>query len=263
MKKILFLSLSLAFGLFSSAQVNSYSVGDVVDNFTVVDTHGNSHTLYDITATGKYVFLDFFFRNCGPCQQTSRYFYELYETYGENQEHTYMISLSPIDNNATITEFENLYSGGFTPPPGAGTEGGAPAAISNFGINAYPTYCIVGPDNRLLVGDIWPVSSMASFENNFPEDLWNLINSSMGTAELDSQKAFSVYPSVSNGNFNIMLNKEMNSAVSVYDLSGKIVFKGEFNTKNIGLNLSLANGVYIVKVNTDGKTNSQRLVIKN
>lgn len=262
MKKILFLGLTSLLLSFSSAQVNGYSVGDVVDNFTVTDTHGNTHTLYDITASGKYVFLDFFFRNCGPCQQTSRYFYELYQTYGENQEHTFMLSLSPIDDNATITVFENLYNGGFLPPPGAGTEGGAPVVTNNFGINAYPTYCIIGPDNRLIVGDIWPVSNMGTFEDNFPDDLWNLLNGNMATAEMTNQKDFMIYPTVSNGAFNILLNADAKAEVSVYDMTGKNVFNGSFNSKNIEMNLNLANGIYIVKVLANGKMSSQKLLIR-
>lgn len=263
MKKILFLSMTALFMSFSSAQVTKYSVGDTVDNFTVVDTHGVSHTLYDITASGKYVFLDFFFRNCGPCQQTSRYFYQLYETYGENQEHTYMMSLSPIDDNATITEFENLYNGGFTPPPGAGTEGGAPPVTVNFGINAYPTYCIISPDNKLVVGDIWPVSGMGSFEAHFPQELWDLINGVMGTSDIDIQKSFSVYPTVSNGQFTVQLDKTGQSTVSVYDMTGKNVYSGDFSNKEINMNLKLADGVYIIRVVNEGKASSQKLIIKN
>ena len=43
------------------AQVQNYNVGDVVDDFTVTDTDGNTWNLYDLTSQGKYVYLDFFF----------------------------------------------------------------------------------------------------------------------------------------------------------------------------------------------------------
>ncbi len=258
MKKILLLLLVIS-GL-SQAQVSNYAVGDVVDNFTVTDTHGVEHTLYDITASGKYVFLDFFFRNCGPCQQTSRYFYELYETYGENQGYLYMLSLSPIDNNATITEFENLYNGGFTPPPGAGTEGNAPAAINNFGIPAYPTYCIIGPDNKLIIGDIWPIQNMSTFEDAFPEELITLLGVNDVTANGSS---FNVYPTISDGNLNVSLSKETKSDIAVYDMSGKNVYSASYNSKNISLTLKVAPGIYIMNATIDGKTYSKKIIIKN
>lgn len=262
MRQFLFSLLFVGIGLTCNAQVNAYNVGDIVDDFTVTDTHGVEHHLYDITASGKYVFLDFFFRNCGPCQQTSRYFYQLYETYGENQEYTYMLSLSPIDNNATITEFENLYNGGFPPPPGAGTEGGAPAVVNNFGISAFPTYCIIGPDNRLLVGDIWPVSGMGSFEAHFPQELWDLING-LGTSDVNDLSLFTIYPTVSDGNFNLDFAKSSNADVSIFNMNGQQVYQNAFKSqKNVQLNLKLSPGVYVVKVQAEGKTISKKIIIK-
>lgn len=262
MKKFLFFCMTIFALSYASAQVTTYQVGDVVDNFTVTDTHGVEHTLYDITASGKYVFLDFFFRNCGPCQQTSRYFYQLFNEYGSNQEHTYMISLSPIDDNATIQEFEDLYSGGFTPCPAAGTEGGAPPVITNFGINAFPTYAIIAPDNTLAVADIWPVSGMETFENAFPQGLIDLLNN-MATSDLSSQNSFSVYPTVSNGNFSVFLSKSTDSDISIFDMTGKNVFNGSYHTKDVELNVKLAPGIYILNVNTEGKTSSKKIIIRN
>lgn len=257
MRQFLFLLLIVS-GL-SNAQVSNYDVGDVVDNFTITDTHGVQHTLYDITASGKYVFLDFFFRNCGPCQQTSRYFYQLYETYGENQEHVYMLSLSPIDNNATIEEFENLYSGGFTPCPAAGTEGNAPAVITDLGIPAFPTYCIIGPDNKLLVADIWPITDMSTFEDAFPPELVEIL----GVNDLSINKNFSIHPTLSDGNFNVILAEAKKSDIAVYDMTGKIVHSGSYNTQNISMGLKVASGIYIMTVTVDGKTNSQKIIVKN
>lgn len=257
MKHIYILCLAF-FSMYASAQVQNYDVGDVVDNFTVTDTHGVEHTLYDITASGKYVFLDFFFRNCGPCQQTSKYFYELYETYGENEGHLYMLSLSPIDNNATIEEFENLYNGGFAPPPGAGTEGDAPAAITNFGIPAYPTYCIIAPDNTLVIGDIWPIEDMTTFEDAFPPELVELLS----VNEVTAQNNFMIYPAISDGNFNISLSKDTKTVITVYDMSGKNVYRAPYNSKEISMNLDLAPGVYIISVASEGKTNSKKIIIK-
>ena len=257
MKQILLLLLIV--GGLSKAQVSNYDVGDVVDNFTITDTHGVEHTLYDITASGKYVFLDFFFRNCGPCQQTSRYFYELYETYGENQENVYMLSLSPIDNNATIEEFEQLFSGGFTPCPAAGTEGDAPAVITNLGIPAFPTYCIIGPDNTLLVADIWPITDMSTFEDAFPPGLVEIL----GVNDFTNNSNFSVNPTISDGNFSVNLAEAKKSEISVYDMSGKIVHSGSYNTQNISMGLKVASGIYIMTVTVDGKTNSKKIIVKN
>jgi len=257
--KHIYIFLLTCLTTFASAQVTTYNVGDTVEDFTIVDTHGVEHNLYSITATGKYVFLDFFFRNCGPCQATSQYFYQLYETYGENQGHIYAMSISPIDNNATIQIFEDLYSGGFAAPPAAGTEGNGPAVVSQFGIGAFPTYCIIAPDNTLAVGDIWPIQNMSTFEGAFPPGLVNLLS----VNDMNSQNSFAVYPTVSNGNFNVSLSKDASSVISVFDMSGKKVFTGSYGSKEISMSLKLASGIYIINVTTEGKTNSKKLIIKN
>ena len=75
--------LTATFGL--NAQIQNYSVGATVNDFTVTDIDGNSHTLSDYTSAGKWVVLDFFFVDCPPCQATVQYFNELHEKYGCNE----------------------------------------------------------------------------------------------------------------------------------------------------------------------------------
>jgi len=51
--KNLFLTFAfLTLPILANAQTTNYSVGDVVDDFTVVDTEGVEHNLYSITASG-------------------------------------------------------------------------------------------------------------------------------------------------------------------------------------------------------------------
>ena len=82
MKKMLFSLMILgasAFGL--NAQIQGYSVGQTVTDFTVTDTDGNTHTLSDYTNAGKWVVLDFFFVDCPPCNQIAPLMPALYEKY--------------------------------------------------------------------------------------------------------------------------------------------------------------------------------------
>src|SRR5690606_14811682 len=146
--------------------------------------------------------------------------------------------------------------------PAAGTEGGAPPVITNFGINAFPTYAIIAPDNTLAVADIWPVYGMETFENAFPQGLIDLLNN-MGTTDISNQSTFSVYPTVSNGNFRVSLSNSSDSDISIYDMTGKNVFNGSYHTKDVDLNVKLASGIYILNVNTEGKTSSKRIIIRN
>ncbi len=102
MKKITSLLMLLAVTFVGQAQVNNYNVGDVVDDFTVTDVFGVEHNLYEYAAAGKYIYLDFFFDTCGPCQVTTPIFNEFYDKYGCNAGDLIMISI----NNGTDTDEE-------------------------------------------------------------------------------------------------------------------------------------------------------------
>src|SRR5690606_5912630 len=121
-----FLFLFLIIGGLAYSQVTTYNVGDVVDDFTVTDTQGVEHNLYDITASGKYVFLDFFFTRCGPCQQTQQHFNHLHDKYGCNEGDIYTISISAdsYDTDPIIDQFEENFGGEYNHSPAVGPQGG-------------------------------------------------------------------------------------------------------------------------------------------
>lgn len=266
MRQFLFSLLFLSFGTALFAQVQNYNVGETVDDFTVVDTKGVSHNLYEITASGKYVFIDFFFVTCPPCQQTQKYFNELHDKYGCNKGEVYTLSISDVagNTNAAIDQYEETYGGPFRHGPAAGIEGGGIPAGDLIGIIAYPTYFLIGPDNKLINKDIWPVSNVQTYENAFPAGFAPppMECDQMAVSDLD-QTSFSVYPSVSNGNINVNLTDNEASKISIYDLSGKRVFENNYQSKNIQLNLQLPAGVYVLKAQTaTHKSMTKKIVIK-
>ena len=253
MKKILLLTMSL-FGLGVNAQVTSYSVGDVVNNFTVTDTKGNSHSLYSVTSTGKYVFIDFFFTTCGPCQQTQSFFNNLYDKYGCNEGGLYTLSISGHggDNNANVDAFEANYGGSFNHSPAISPQGNGAAVTDDFGVQAFPTYCLIGPDNKLILRDIWPVTSLSSFENAFPAGFNPTVMacSVLGVEELSAVDV-SVFPTVSKGEFNVSLPSVTDFQLSVVDLNGKEVYANSYqSSSSAALNLSLSPNVYLVNITT-------------
>ena len=164
MKKLL-LSIGLFLALTTvNAQIQGYNVGDVVADFTFTTIHGDEINLYDITSTGKYVFIDFFFVACGPCQATAPHFNQLHETYGCNEGDIYCMSVNTgQDNNSQVEDYENTYGGDYAYCPIGSGDGGCGAVDNAFSPVAYPTICLIGPDNKLLSADIWPVSSYMTF----------------------------------------------------------------------------------------------------
>ena len=53
MKKIILSAILVLISSVITAQVQNYNVGEVVDDFTVTDTDGNTWNLYDLTSQGK------------------------------------------------------------------------------------------------------------------------------------------------------------------------------------------------------------------
>ncbi len=266
MKKITPLLLFFAISFFANAQVTNYNLGDVVDDFTVTDIHGDTHNLYDITASGKHVFLDFFFDTCGPCQQTTPIFNEFFDKYGCNDGEIYCISINDgSDSDAEVEAFEDTYGGPFNHAPAVSADGGAGAVDSNFGINAYPTYCLIGPDNTLLNKDIWPLSGVETFEEAFPVGFDPApMECFLGLLDTENTSDFLLYPTISNGsNINLRLNNQVNDVeVIIYNITGKRVFENQYSSSEIVLNLNVNSGTYLVQVTTETGKTVKKLIVK-
>lgn len=265
MKKII-LSIVLVLittGLF--AQVQNYSVGDVVDDFTVTDTNGNVWNLYDLTSQGKYVYLDFFFDTCGPCQTTTPIFNEFHDTYGCNQGDLFMISINNgTDSDAEVIAFENAFGGSFTHAPAVSADGGAGAVDTNLGITAYPTYCLIGADNTLLVNDIWPINDLGTFVNTIPANS----NAVPMQCSLGDNQAllvgFNVYPNPSTGNqIHIALgNSATRSEVVIYNVLGNVVYTNTFSQNTFTINANLSSGSFIISITTESGTANKSIIVR-
>lgn len=257
-RKLLSLAAIGAFALTSNAQIQGYSVGSTVSDFTVTDIEGNTHTLSNYTNAGKWVVLDFFFTTCGPCQQTVPYFSELHEKYGCNEAELVCISIDTgQDNDAAVAQFEATYAGSFSHAPAVSGDGGASAVNSAFNPTAYPTYCLIGPDMKLKNGDIWPISSVSSFESAFSAAGFNPTPTScaLGIEETIAINEFAVFPNPAANATTVAVNLETAGEVEVhvYNMVGALVssemFQGATGNNSFALNTTdLQNGQYLVKV---------------
>ena len=161
--------LMLLFTTLIFAQTTNYNVGDIVDDFTVTDIYGVEHNLYEYADAGKHIYLDFFFDTCGPCQTWQPTFSEFYDKYGCNGGDLVMISINNgTDSDEEVLLYEETYGGPYNHPPAVSADGGSASVDSNFGVSAYPTFCLIGPDRTLLNRDIWPLTDITTFEATFP-----------------------------------------------------------------------------------------------
>ncbi|MBI1267475.1 MAG: T9SS type A sorting domain-containing protein [Cryomorphaceae bacterium] len=274
MKRILFSTLILASALAGTAQVNNYSVGDVVDDFTITDVDGNVHNLYAYADAGKYIILDFFFDTCPPCQATAPFFNELHDTYGCNSGDLICLTINNgTDNDAMVIAYEQAYGGSFNHAPAISADGGGGEVNANFGINAFPTYCMVGPNRTLVNADIWPVSDMNTFVSAFPagsgiSPMACSVNVAEPTVAISTP--MNVFPNPANGNTNITysLANDARVRISIVNLVGEEVMVVTEARQSAGeqrfvANLSqLSKGVYMVRFQQDNKTTTQRLIVQ-
>ena len=154
------------------AQITNYEVGEVVPDFTGIEIDGTEHNLYEYTAAGKYVLIDFFAYWCGPCVATAPKIQEFYEKYGCNSGSVIVLG-NECDAGGTNDHLEAFNeSAGLDPltsyPSWSGMEGNGADICNMYGPAAYPTVALIGPDNKLLHNDIWPIPNIGAIEDAFP-----------------------------------------------------------------------------------------------
>lgn len=79
---------------------------------------------------------------------------------------------------------------------------------------------------------------------------------------LNENFAFKMYPNPTNGMLYLEANYTENASVSIYDITGKIIFQEKLTQSTIhSINLDLKAGVYIVEFIAEGLSQTQKLVV--
>ncbi len=139
------LSLLLLIALSHSVRAQ---VGNPAPNFTVTDTEGNMHTLYEYLDSGKVVVLDFFFTTCIPCQFYSPQVNLAYEKYGCNTANVVFMSIDYHDTNAEVIAYDEEYDIEY--PSVSGLNGGGDAVVSLYGVFSFPTFYVIDSSKTIV-----------------------------------------------------------------------------------------------------------------
>jgi len=251
MKKIYIFSILFFLSLsFSKAQT---SLSTAVD-FTVTDLDGNSHNLFTILNSGKYVCLDFFFTTCGPCQATCPYFKETFTNYGCNTQDVYFMSIDLGNTNAECAAYETTYLGGSPGyPTVSGNDGGGNAVVSAYGVSAFPTYILIAPSKTILEQDMYPIANAASFDAYFSTHSLAYKACLSGITEETLANNISVFPNPAIDRLVIETsNNEKVNAVKVFDVLGKLLVDNKVEgTERLELNVTdLEKGIYYMEITT-------------
>ena len=150
------LALAIGFGLKAQCPLNQ-----AVD-FTATDCHGTEVHLFDILDGGQYVLIDFFFVNCGPCQQATPKVVESYYAMGCNMHDVFYMEISDRDSDAACQNWCQNY--GVEYPTIGGPAGGS-GICNTYQIGAFPTVILIAPDRQILINDLWPISNAQTVIN--------------------------------------------------------------------------------------------------
>ena len=274
MKRFFTLLLVLFLSVSAGAQLNNYAVGDVAPDFTVTDIHGQTHQLSDYA--GKWVVIDFYAYWCGPCLAISQQVNDFYTKYGCNGYDIVLISIEYEGTNQDVELIEQA-SGSPNPTPSASGQEGAGAAVHNlYGVAAFPTLVLIGPDGKFKSTQIPLYQSMivAVIEGTImnaggTEALVEHSCSALGVDE-NMIAVSSVYPNPSDGKAALRMN-QLNPGpvdITIYSISGtKLITSSQqvaSGEAEISLDLSeLAAGTYFVQLKSGEQSSEMMPVIRH
>lgn len=263
MKKLL-----LSIFTFSALALNAQTSLTTAVDFTAKDIDGNTFNLFDKLDQGKFVFLDFMFTSCVPCQNAAPKLHEAFITYGANAPTApmYFVSINRDDNNSVMHNWETTYMSATGPnyPLGiSGTEGSATAGPQTFhnlyNISAFPTMILIAPNRQILEQDIWPISTAADFNPFFQSH--GIYPGVAGVNNVVSNNNISIFPSPAKENLYLSVSGDKLNGVRLIDMLGNVVLAQNFDNSNQVKSLNVSNlnaGVYFAEV----RINNTELVIK-
>jgi hypothetical protein len=86
-----------------------------------------------------------------------------------------------------------------------------------------------------------------------------------GINKVEEQNSIKIYPNPSSGSFTISFNDQIsifNSQLSIYDVTGRLVYLQLLNINQETINCKLSCGIYFVKVNIDKGSEVKKLVVE-
>ncbi len=229
-------------------------------DFTATDVHGTQHNLFSYLDAGKYVFIDFFFTTCGTCQSMAPQGNASCIYFGCNQGDVIFLGIDNGDSDAEVISFDSQY--GIDYPTISGDKGGT-TICNNYGITAYPTYILIAPNRNIVVQDLWPFSTAIC---NSKLESYGIQSMACPTSINNLMaKTIAIYPIPAQSELfiDIQNSKLTNPILSIYDITGQIIYLENLKTNNAvhTINTSLIyNGSYILQIVDNSEVIFRKLI---
>ncbi|MCB0760363.1 MAG: redoxin domain-containing protein [Flavobacteriales bacterium] len=251
---------SIFMGMIGAAGAQT-SLSTAVD-FTVTDLEGHEHTLFDYLNDGKYVCIDFFAYWCGPCQTTAPQFTQVFHEYGCNDGEVIFLSVEYEGSTAQTETFETSYSGNNPPPAVSGLDGGGGDVHATYGIQLFPTYILIAPDQSIVEQDIWPMSAsiLAGVLDSYgisQMECSTSVDEASGVADVVA------FPVPAKDVLQVQLEGASGiSQVTLYSIVGERVLSTTTAQSTVSLDVSeLENGHYILSVESGSEMIRKKITV--
>lgn len=232
-----------------------------VDDFTVIDTDGNTHNLYSILDNGQKVVLDFFFVGCSYCELYSPMIQQSYENFGCNSGDVFFMGIDWGDTDLEVMEFDSIY--GLEYPSVSGIEGGGDSVVNQFNITAFTTLMVIDTNKQIIkVIDPPTTANIDSFLI-----LAGAAYKSCNTSIID-ERTESKISIINPVNGNLIINSGISSYfnIQIIDINGRILLKDK-RLINKGFNkldysAILKKGIYLIRLINHEENFSYKLLVR-
>ena len=258
MTKSLFLSIASMF-------VCTISKAQTVMQLKGVDCNGNSHDLMADLDAGKAVILHFFMPNCGSCPPPAQKIQKMAKNILAKYPGMITAYALPYQNSTTCT-YTSTWVSSNNLSLYAPFDSGA-AQVANYGGFGMPTVVLLGGKNHRVMFSSMSFSTSDTTEMR--DSILALIGGSIGIPEVGTSLCcVSIFPNPSENQVTVSLDLPKPSFVSIdlFDIAGKQVLSLMNEKLNGALNkqfsiATLPNGIYLIRVNANGKSYTDKLSI--